>query len=179
MNIIYKIARKIKHYRNPVGYWRSMGVQIGDKAEIYRSVSFGSEPYLITLGNHVRVNEHVTFVTHDGGVWVLRGLPSAFYLNPQIREIDLFGRITVGDNVHIGNNAIIMPGVTIGSNCVIGCGAIVTRDIPDNSIAVGIPARVIENIDVYFKKHEKEFDYTKGMNQKKKQEYLLKKYNLD
>ena len=62
-------------------------------------------------------------------------------------DIDLFGTIIVGNNVHIGTNAIIMPNVTIGNNVIIGCGAIVTHDIPDNSVAVGVPAKVIKMLN--------------------------------
>ncbi|HBI10822.1 MAG TPA: maltose O-acetyltransferase [Franconibacter pulveris] len=54
--------------------------------------------------------------------------------------------VTIGDNVWIGGRAIINPGVTIGHNVVIGSGAVVTQDIPDNSVAVGNPARVIKTL---------------------------------
>lgn len=56
--------------------------------------------------------------------------------------------ISVGDNVWIGGNVCVMPGVTIGSNCVIGAGSVVTKDIPDNSVAVGNPCRVIRTISL-------------------------------
>jgi len=52
--------------------------------------------------------------------------------------------VDIGDNVEIGSSAVILPGVTIGNNSTIGAGAVVTTDIPSNSIAVGIPARVIK-----------------------------------
>ena len=55
--------------------------------------------------------------------------------------------ITVGDNVWIGGNVVVLPGVTIGSNCVIGAGSIVNRDIPSNCVAVGNPCRVIKKIE--------------------------------
>jgi len=54
--------------------------------------------------------------------------------------------VTVGDNVWIGGNTVICPGVHIGSNCVIGAGSVVTRDIPDWSFAAGNPCRVIRKI---------------------------------
>jgi len=54
--------------------------------------------------------------------------------------------VTIGDNVWIGGNTVIMPGVTIGSNVVIGGGSVVTRDIPDWSVAVGNPCKVIRNV---------------------------------
>ncbi len=69
--------------------------------------------------------------------------------------------ITIGDNVWIGGNTVILPGVTIGNNVVIGAGSVVSKDIPDNKIAVGNPCRVIREITeedrkYYFK--DREFD---------------------
>ena len=69
--------------------------------------------------------------------------------------------ITIGDNVWIGGNACILPGVTIGNNVVIGAGSVVTRDLPDNVIAVGNPCRVVRTItqadrDFYYK--DRRFD---------------------
>ena len=55
--------------------------------------------------------------------------------------------IKVGDNVWIGGNVVVLPGVTIGNNCVIGAGSVVVKDIPDNSIAVGNPCKVIKQIN--------------------------------
>ena len=54
--------------------------------------------------------------------------------------------ITIGDDCWIGGGAVICPGVTIGNRCVIGAGAVVTKDIPDDSMAVGNPAKVIRNL---------------------------------
>lgn len=172
MGIFRLLLQKVQRHRDSAAYWRKQGARIGEECEIYSTASFGSEPYLITVGNHVRINSGVQLVTHDGGVWVLRGLYE------ELRQADMFGTIVIGDNVHIGTNAIIMPGVTIGSNCVIGCGAIVTRDIPDNSIAVGIPARVIETVEEYREKNESRMETTKGMNWQEKNEYLCQKYSI-
>lgn len=55
--------------------------------------------------------------------------------------------ISVGNNVWIGGNVTVLPGVTIGNNVTIGAGSVVTRDIPDNTLAVGNPCRVIKSID--------------------------------
>ena len=65
-----------------------------------------------------------------------------------------------------------MPGVTIGDNVIIGCGAVVTKDIPSNSVAVGVPAKVIESIDDYRKKVKDSVVMTKGMSGEEKQKYL-------
>lgn len=55
--------------------------------------------------------------------------------------------ITIKDNVWIGGNAVILPGVTVGRNTVIGAGSVVAKDIPDNVVAVGNPCKVIKNIE--------------------------------
>ncbi|MBC5842268.1 sugar O-acetyltransferase [Flavobacterium sp. F-380] len=55
--------------------------------------------------------------------------------------------ITIGDDCWIGGNSVICPGITIGNGCVIGAGSVVTKDIPDNSLAVGNPAKVIRKLN--------------------------------
>lgn len=165
-----KLWQKYKLSRDPVSYWRKRGMKIGEGCEIYSSASFESEPYMIELGNYVRVNSGVTFVTHDGGVWVLRNL------DEELKDIDVFGKIVVGNNVHIGTNTIIMPGVTIGDNCIIGCGAVVTRDIPSGSIAVGVPARVIKTVDEYKAQHADDFVHTKFLSAEEKKKFITEKY---
>ena len=129
--------------RDPVGYARSIGVTVGEDCrliEITRG-TFGTEPYLVRLGDHVTVTAEVAFITHDGGVWVFRGRDP---------DVDVFGPIIIGNNVFLGFRTTILPGVTIGDNCVIGAGSIVTRSIPANSVAVGAPARVIRTTDEYW-----------------------------
>src|SRR5665647_1945637 len=89
---------------------------------------FGSEPYLISVGNHVELTNGTRIITHDGGMWVFRD-------RNQLKNLDYLAPVVIGDNVFIGINTIILPGVTIGNNVVIGAGSVVTKDIPDNSIA--------------------------------------------
>lgn len=169
---IYKLKIRKSKPSNKADLIRKLGVNIGTGCEIYNNVSFGSEPYLITIGDNVRITKGVSFVTHDGGVWTLRKMGI-------LENSDIFGPIIVGNNVHIGLNSIIMPGVTIGDNCVIGCGAVVTKDIPSNSVAAGVPARVIKSIDEYYLKSKTNCDFTKNLNAEEKKEFLIKKYNLN
>lgn len=63
------------------------------------------------------------------------------------RTVEFSKAVTIGDDCWIGGNAVICPGVSIGNGCVIGSGAVVTKDIPDNSLAVGNPARVIRKLN--------------------------------
>lgn len=58
----------------------------------------------------------------------------------------VFADVILGNNVWVGSNAIILPGVTIGDNAIIAAGAVVTRDIPANAVAAGSPARIIRTI---------------------------------
>lgn len=153
-------------------YLRNIGVDIGSNCEIYKDVSFGSEPYLIKIGNHVRITSGCKFITHDGGVWILRETKG-------LEDIDLFGKIEIGNNVHIGFNAIIMPGVRIGNNCIVAAGAVVTKSIPDNEIWGGVPARFIEDVENYKKKNKQKIEHTKKLSKIEKKEYLLnKKWNF-
>ena len=57
------------------------------------------------------------------------------------------GEVRIGNDVWLGANVTVLPGVTIGDNVVVGAGAVVTKDIPDNSLAVGVPARVVRKIE--------------------------------
>ena len=145
-------------------------VVIGENCVVMSRVNFGSEPYLVRIGNNVRIAEEVSFFTHDGGAWVLRNLHI-------LDDADFFGPIRVGNNVHIGMGAIIMPNVTIGDNCIIGVRAVVTKDVPSNSVVAGMPARVIETIGEYYEKHKDSCDFTKHMPPKEKKEYLKRKYH--
>ena len=105
--------------------------------------------------------------------WVLREL------YPDMKEADLFGPVSIGNNVHIGTNAMIMPNVKIGNNCVIGSCAVVTKDVPDNSIVVGIPARVMEDVETYKMKHENDILNTKNLSAAEKKKVILNRIKDD
>ena len=167
-NMFNSIRIKLATNEQYINYLKSLGVKIGDSCVIEKTADFGTEPYLITLGNKVRVTKGVRFITHDGGLWVPRNMGLVD------QRADKIGRIHVGDNVNIGWNAMIMPGVIIGNNVIVGCGAVVTKNVPDNSIVVGVPAKVIESIEEYAQKNENKYLLTKGMSPREKQEYLGK-----
>lgn len=149
--------------------YQRMGVAMGKNCQVYGDVSFGSEPYLVSLGDNVKITCGSLFITHDGGVEVLRNLG-------MLENAEVFGRITIGNNVFIGNRCIFLPNVTVGDNVVIGTGSIVTRDIPSNSIAAGVPCRVIKTLEEYYEKCRLAADYTKNMADADKDVYLIKKY---
>lgn len=113
-----------------------IGVKMGKGCSI-ASRNFGSEPYLVELGNRVQITAGVRFFTHGGG-WVFRD---------EYPDFDFFGKIKVGNNVYIGTSAFILPGVTIGNNVIIAAGSIVTKSVPDNAICGGNPAKIIGDIN--------------------------------
>src|SRR3954447_2492540 len=124
---------------DPVAHARGLGVAVGENCRIL-GAQFGSEPYLIEIGDHVTVASGVQFITHDGGVWVLRD---------KYPDLDVIGRITVFDNVFIGNGATIMPGVTIGPDSVVAACAVVTKDVPARTVVAGVPARMVRTLEEY------------------------------
>lgn len=133
---------------NPIKYAKKVGVNFPEgKLHIFGKVAWGSEPWIITLGENVYITDGVKFITHDGGTLLYRSI---------VPDLEVTKPITVGSNVYFGNNVIVLPGVNIGSNVVIGAGAVVSKDIPDNSVAVGVPARVIKTADEYLEKLKKE-----------------------
>lgn len=148
INIVKKIRRKLIHRFKPVVYAQKVGVNfIPGELHLYGNVEWGTEPWIISLGKNVHITDSVKFITHDGGTLLYRNT---------IPDLEITKPITIGDNVYIGNNVILLPGVSIGNNVVIGAGAIVSSSIPDNSLAVGVPAKVIKSSDDYLDKLKKE-----------------------
>lgn len=169
VNKIKYLNQRLADNEEYIRILRQEGVQIGKGCTIDKTVIFGSEPYLIKIGNYARITRGVKFVTHDGGMWTLRKMGI-------LENADRFGQIHIGDNTNIGWDATIMPGVSIGHNCIIGCGAVVTKNIPDNSVAVGVPAKVIETIEEYYLKNKERCVFTKNLSSEDKKAFLLNIY---
>ncbi|MEE1896849.1 acyltransferase [Flavobacterium rakeshii] len=121
---------------------RKLGVVVGEQCRIY-SLKFGSEPFLIRIGNKVTITSGVTFLTHDGSTWLFSDHKGRRYL---------YRPIKIGDNVFIGVNAIILPGITIGNNVIVAAGSVITKSIPSGVIVGGNPAKIIGAYDEYEKK---------------------------
>ncbi len=165
--IFETVVGKIWSRWDSVRYARHLGVQVGVRCRFSPNVNFDTEPYLISIGDHVEIASDVRFTTHDGGVWVCRD---------KHPEWDVIAPIRVGSNVYIGTGAIILPGVSIGDNCIIGAGAIVARDIPNNCVAVGVPAKVIKSVEEYVTALSARAIQTKTMGKNDKKRYLLGRF---
>lgn len=169
-SLLRKIRIKMMNQKKFQIYLRKTGVKIGKNCDIHKDVIFGTEPYLISIGNNVKITWNVNFITHDGGLWVLRNLGMVD------RNADKYGRIVIKDNCNISWNVTIMPGVTIGENCVIAAGAVVTKDVPPNSIVGGVPARMIEDIETYQAKVSPNLLDIRHFSPEQKKEYLLRHF---
>lgn len=156
--------------RNPIKYAEKVGVRFGAGLHLYGNPSWGSEPWIITIGSNVHITAGVKFITHDGGTLLFRD---------RVPDLEITKPIVIGDNVYIGNNVILLPGVTVGNNVIIGAGAVVSKDIPDNSVAVGVPARVIKTADEYFEKIQRESLHVGHLKGKEKDRALMKIYNYN
>lgn len=177
MSIIKKVFSRLDNFwwlkvkNDPAGYSRKLGVTIGEGCQILDNPAsvFGSEPWLVTVGNQVDITGGVRFICHEGGMWCARRL------KPELKDYDLFRPIRVGDNVMIGTRAVIMPGVTIGSNVIIAGCSVITKDVPDGAVVAGIPAKQISTVESFVEKiNLEEIFLTKKMTAKQKWEYLKK-----
>ena len=166
---------RIANNDDEIAVAKEIGVRIGDDCRIYDNARavFNTEPYLITLGDHVLIASGARFLPHEGAIWCLRGMDEEF------KDKDSFAPIIVGNNVIIGMNSIILTGVNIGDNVIVGAHSVVTKNVPCNSVVAGIPARVICSVEEFrekLKKSNKVVVPTKYMSADEKKEYLMKHY---
>lgn len=153
--------------------YKKKGLKVGNGCSfVSPGPNFGSEPYLIEIGNNTTVSFDVAFVTHDAGTRVLRNLAET----EEEKQTVIYGKIKVGNNCFIGCRSTILPGVKIGDNVIIGAGSIVNRDIPSNSVAAGVPCKVICSLDEYKKKHKDDFLYMVKLPYEQKKKFLLDLY---
>lgn len=103
--------------------------------------------HYVEIGNNVLFGSKVYVTDHGHGIYSGDGIHSSPEEPPIKRYVDSDKEVIIGDNVWVGDNVTILPNVHIGSGCIIGSNSVVTKDIPSNCIAVGIPAKVIKNYD--------------------------------
>ena len=132
MKLIKKIKTHLLQRNNPIAYARSIGVTIGERCKIQGIPNWGSEPWLISIGNHTEVSFECAFITHDGSTWVFRD-------EERYKNVLKFGKIKIGSDCFIGARSTILPGVSIGNKSIVAAGAVVSQNIPSGEVWGGGP----------------------------------------
>lgn len=116
------------------------GLKVGKKFSRQNNVIIDpGHCWLITIGNNVTLAPRVHILAHDASTKNFLGYTK-------------IGKVTIGNNVFVGASTIVLPGVTIGNNVIIGAGSVVTKDVPDNTVVAGVPAKKICDLDTYLDK---------------------------
>lgn len=119
---------------------RKYGMQIGKNCHIYTNRIDVAHGFLIKIGDNVTIS-NARILAHDASTKMYLGYSRV-------------GCVTIGNNVFIGADAVILPGIEIGNDVIIGAGTVVTKNIPDDSVVVGNPGHVIGSVKDYIKKIE-------------------------
>jgi acetyltransferase-like isoleucine patch superfamily enzyme len=124
-------------------YARRLGVQVGGGTRIYDGVSFGSEPWLVRIGDGTVVTFGVQFVTHDGSISVINNGPFGIAQDEPVNHMDV---VIVGENCFLGIGSILLPGTVIGDHAVVGAGSVVSGEVEPATVVAGNPARVVSSV---------------------------------
>lgn len=155
-HLIKKIIYKEKaSEQDLIDYLRKNGAQVGENVRIWAPQKHRIDtscPWLLQIGDNVRITEGVVILTHDYSWSVIKK-----YSSEKIHEGQILGAmspVTIGNNVFIGMNAVITRGVTIGDNVIIGAGSVVTKDCEADSVYAGNPAKKIMSVEEYYDKRK-------------------------
>lgn len=143
-----KILEKLRFLRKSpekrqMDYLLSHGLTVGKNFQSCSPYAFDAGwPWLISVGDNVTFSTNVTVLAHDAS-------PTMFHSPAKV------GLVKIGSNVFVGTGVTILCDTRIGNNVIIGAGSVVSRDIPDNSVVAGNPARVICTINEFREKHSR------------------------
>lgn len=160
IKIVKKIVKQHKaSSKDFIKYLRKKDVKIGEGVVIFDPASVCidfTRPCLIEIGDDVQIARGVTILTHGYDWSVIKGYYGEICGSA--------GKTKIGNNVFIGMQATILKGVTVGDNVIIGTNSLVNKDIPDNVVVAGNPAKVIMTLDEYYEKRKaKQFEETREL----------------
>ena len=142
-----RLLEKVQLYRYHLRIKRlvAKGLTVGKNVVIELTADIDDNyPYLITIGDNCSISNHVRILAHDATTFR--------YTNGHTR----LGKVVLKEDCFIGERTIILPGVTIGPNVLVAAGSVVNRDIPPNSCAAGVPARVYAKFDSLIERHKRQ-----------------------
>lgn len=138
-------------------YLKKIGVDLkGDARFIHPSADFDGADYSkIVIGEDAIISKNVVFLVHD--YTMTTGLKAL----GETMETDAYflKKISIGRNCFIGANAFFLPGTTVGDNCIIGSGCVVRGNIPDDSIVIGNPSKIVGNTKEWAEKKKSQAEY--------------------
>lgn len=146
----------IFYIKGGVSYARRIGVTVGEDCRIYTTY-FGSEPFLISVGDRVTITTGVKIITHDGSAWLARDEKGRRFK---------FQRVQIGNDVFVGVNSLILPGVVVEDEVIIAAGSVVAKSIPKGSVVAGVPAKIIGSYTKLKRKMLNEYISSQEMNMK-------------
>jgi maltose O-acetyltransferase len=152
-SIVYELAAGFYHfiddykYRARIKLLLARGMVIGKNVTISANAIIDTGyPYLIRIGDNCSIAEHVRLLAHDAATFKFTGGHARL------------GSVDIKDNCFIGDRSTILPGVTIGPNALVAAGSVVNKDIPPNSCAAGVPARVYAKFDDYIERNKQQIE---------------------
>ncbi|PKF75406.1 acyltransferase [Chryseobacterium sp. PMSZPI] len=148
MIFIYRLILKVHttyHYLIQRIYLKiclAKGLKVGKNVRFVEVPQFGTEPFLIEIGDETTFSNNVRFINHDGGY-------NALHFFKKYEDVRAFGRIKIGKQCLLGADTTVMLGVEMGDNCVLGAGSILTTSMPAGTVYAGVPAKFICTIEEY------------------------------
>ena len=137
--VLVKVLRKL-HIMNETEYYKKFWkMNIGENSVLINVNIDKGHDYLITIGNECTLT-NCTLLAHDAST-------------KRTLNRTKVGRIDIGDRVFVGYDALILPNTKIGNDCIIGAKAVVTKNIPSNSVVVGNPAKIVGKTNEYIERH--------------------------
>jgi len=131
-------------FKGPITFHYGVHTRIGKNTFINFNFTVQDDSH-VTIGDHCAFGPNVTIVTP---LHPMLPMERRFLLdeNGEQRHMCYAKPVTIGNDCWFGANVVVCPGVTIGDNVVIGAGSVVTRDIPSNSVAAGVPCKVLRSL---------------------------------